>query len=211
MAADRTRTADAPARTAGAQARTADAPASQRYLTRREFLARAVRAGTLFGFGVFSGLFHTRTAVAGEVWQIDPSRCTQCGNCATACVLPHSAVKCVHSFKICGYCKLCGAYFRLETRSLTTGAENQICPAGAMIRSYVEEPYYEYRINEELCIGCGKCVKGCGDFGNGSLFLQVRHDRCRGCNDCAIARACPSGAFRRIPREQAYLLKGVST
>jgi electron transport complex protein RnfB len=59
-----------------------------------------------------------------------------------------------------------------------------------------------------LCVGCAKCVKGCNAFGNGSLFLQVRHDRCLNCNACAIARACPSDAFRRISADQPYILKG---
>ena len=47
----------------------------------------------------------------------------------------------------------------------------------------------EYIIDEELCIGCAKCVKGCAAFGNGSLHLQVRHDRCLNCNECTIATA----------------------
>jgi Na+-translocating ferredoxin:NAD+ oxidoreductase subunit B len=80
---------------------------------------------------------------------------------------------------------------------------------GAIKRTYVEDPYYEYTIDEPLCIGCGKCVKGCYSFGNGSLFLQVRHDRCLNCNDCSIARGCPSGAFRRVPANSPYLFKGV--
>jgi electron transport complex protein RnfB len=58
-----------------------------------------------------------------------------------------------------------------------------------------------------LCIACGKCVKGCNAFGNGSLYLQVQHDRCQHCNECAIAVACPSQAFRRVPAEDPYLLK----
>lgn len=181
------------------------------YISRRDFLSRFCRGSALVGVGLFTGLLFPRLVFAKEVWQIDPSLCTQCGNCRTECVLPQSAAKCVHTFKICGYCKLCGGYFKLETRSLTTGAENQICPTGALGRRYVEEPYYEYSVNEDLCVGCGKCVKGCGDFGNGSLYLQIRHDRCVGCNDCAIARACPSGAIRRIPRSVGYLLKGVRT
>ncbi|MDQ1255952.1 MAG: H+/Na+-translocating ferredoxin:NAD+ oxidoreductase subunit, partial [Candidatus Hydrogenedentes bacterium] len=51
------------------------------------------------------------------------------------------------------------------------------------------------------------CVKGCGTFGNGSLYMQVKHDLCVYCNACAIARACPADAFRRIPARTAYLLK----
>ena len=50
-------------------------------------------------------------------------------------------------------------------------------------------------------------VKGCQEFGNGSLFLQIRHDRCQHCNQCAIALACPAQAFVRVPTDQPYLLK----
>jgi electron transport complex protein RnfB len=42
---------------------------------------------------------------------------------------------------------------------------------------------------------------------NGSLYLQVRHDRCLDCNDCSIASACPTQAFRRVPAADPYLLK----
>ncbi len=141
------------------------------------------------------------------VWQLDPAKCIQCGQCATRCVLQQSAVKCVHRFEMCGYCKLCFGFFIPGTTQLTSAAENQVCPTAAMKRKFVEEPYFEYTIDEPLCIGCGRCVKGCGAFGNGSLVLQVRHDRCLNCNDCAIARDCPAGAFRRVPADQPYLFK----
>jgi electron transport complex protein RnfB len=108
---------------------------------------------------------------------------------------------------MCGYCNLCFGYFRPDATELNSGAENQTCPTGAITRVFVEDPYYEYTIDEGLCVGCGKCVKTCGAFGNGSLFLQVRHDRCLNCNECAIARACPADAFRRVPAEQPYLFK----
>jgi electron transport complex protein RnfB len=78
---------------------------------------------------------------------------------------------------------------------------------GAIRRTLVEHPYYEYRIDESLCVGCGKCVKGCTTFGNGSLYLQARHNRCLNCNECSIARDCPAGAWRRVPTERPYLLK----
>jgi electron transport complex protein RnfB len=114
----------------------------------------------------------------------------------------------VHAFDVCGYCKLCGGYYQPDTKILDTAAENQLCPTGAIKRTFIENPYYEYTIDEDLCIGCAKCVKGCGAFGNGSLYLQVRHDRCLNCNDCAIARNCPADAFRRVPADQPYILKG---
>lgn len=139
------------------------------------------------------------------VWQLDHRKCIQCGRCATECVLNLSAVKCVHAFSMCGYCKLCFGNFQPGANGLNSGAENQLCPTGAIRRKFVEEPYYEYTIDESLCNGCGKCVKGCGTFGNGSLHLQVLHDRCMNCNDCAIARNCPAGAFRRVPASHPYI------
>jgi electron transport complex protein RnfB len=93
---------------------------------------------------------------------------------------------------------------------LNTGAENCLCPTAAIKRTFVEDPYYEYSIDEKLCIGCAKCVEGCNRFGNGSLFLQVRHDRCVNCNECSIAQVCPGDAFRRVPASHPYLLKTMS-
>lgn len=141
------------------------------------------------------------------IWQIDPRKCVQCGQCATHCVLNMSAVKCVHSYSMCGYCKLCFGYFQPGANALNEAAENQVCPTGAINREFIEDPYFEYSIDETLCNGCGKCVKGCNTFGNGSLHLQVSHDLCVNCNECAIARACPADAFTRVPAKKPYLFK----
>jgi electron transport complex protein RnfB len=108
---------------------------------------------------------------------------------------------------MCGYCKLCFGFFLPGTPNLTSAAENQVCPTAAIKRKFVEPPYYEYTIDEPQCVGCGRCVKGCGAFGNGSLVLQVRHDRCVNCNECAIARKCPANAFRRVPANHPYLVQ----
>lgn len=142
------------------------------------------------------------------VWQLDPGKCVQCGRCATACVITPSAVKCIHAYAICGYCDLCSGYYIEKPLMLDTAAENQLCPTAAIKRTFIEDPYFEYTIIEERCVGCARCVKGCGAFGNGSLFLQVRHDRCKNCNICAIAEVCPANAFKRVPVGQPYLLKG---
>ncbi|MBN1846380.1 MAG: hypothetical protein JW810_11895 [Sedimentisphaerales bacterium] len=175
---------------------------------RRDLLHGGLQGACLLGLGGLSGALLAGGGKAeSTVWQIDPYKCVACGNCATYCVLKESAVKCVHAFALCGYCDLCTGYFEPEPAELDTGAENQLCPTGAIQRTYIEDPYYEYTIDEALCIGCGKCVKGCNAFGNGSLFLQVRHDRCLHCNECSIAAACPSQAFRRVPASQPYLLK----
>ena len=71
----------------------------------------------------------------------------------------------------------------------------------------MEDPYFEYMIDEELCNGCGKCVKGCSSFGNGSLYLQIKQDLCLNCNECKISTVCPSGAITRVPYATAYKLK----
>lgn len=156
-----------------------------------------------------SGTGAARKAVSGEtVWQLDPAKCVQCGQCATNCVLGPSAVKCVHAFDMCGYCELCFGYFEPGVKALHEGAENQICPTGAITRKFIEPPYFEYTIDKPLCIGCGKCVKGCIDFGNGSLYLQVDHSICVNCNDCSIARNCPAEAFSRVSVKKTYIKKG---
>jgi electron transport complex protein RnfB len=180
-------------------------------VTRRQFL-RGIGRYTLLGvlglLGLSLGRGMRRAKGEEYVWQIDPEKCTQCGRCATACVLSPSAVKCVHAYVVCGYCNLCGGYHQPNTKTPDTAAENQLCPTSALRRRFIEEPYYQYDVDEALCIGCGKCVKGCGSFGNGSLFLQVRHDRCANCNECAIARQCPGEAFSRVPVARPYRLRG---
>ena len=175
--------------------------------SRRDFLRSGIRSACLLGVGGAAGFLAAGRNTDDMVWQIDPWKCIQCGNCATYCVLKESAVKVVHGFGLCGYCELCTGYFMPSPTSLTTGAENVLCPTGAIKRKFIEDPYFEYTIDESLCTGCGKCVKGCNTFGNGSLFLQVRHDRCLNCNECSIAAACPADAFVRVPASRPYLLK----
>lgn len=183
------------------------APHPQPAPTRRQFLRDGARAAAVAGLGGLLGLLGTRSRADGTVWQIDPDKCRWCGLCATACVIEPSAVKCVHSYAICGYCNLCTGYFEPDPNALNTGAENQVCPTNAIRRTFIEEPYYEYSIDESLCIACARCVEGCALFGNGSLYLQVRHDRCVNCNVCAISRVCPGDAFVRLPAGKPYLLK----
>ena len=182
-------------------------PQIQTPLSRRQFLRNGARLAALTGLGALAGAMSNRARAGGWVWQIDPAKCLHCDNCATQCVLEQSAVKCVHAFAVCGYCQLCTGFFAPDPNQLTTAAENQLCPTGALQRAFVEDPYYQYTIDEQLCIGCAKCVEGCTRFGNGSLFLQIRHDRCVNCNECAIARTCPGEAIRRVPAHQPYLLK----
>ncbi|MBR3717067.1 MAG: ferredoxin [Bacteroidaceae bacterium] len=178
-------------------------------LKRRDFFKKigtALAGGSIAAVGI-AGASKVKGEDASVFWQIDPNLCTQCGRCETDCVMPVSAVRCVYAVKVCGYCDLCGGYYRTNAKELNTAAENMICPTGAIKRKFVEDPYFEYTIDEDLCNGCGKCVKGCNSFGNGSLFLQVKQDLCLDCNECKIAKVCASGAIKRVPYGTAYKLK----
>lgn len=172
--------------------------------SRRRILALGAQGLLLAAGGALASL--VKRDAHGR-WQIDPTKCIQCGKCTTNCVLNPSAVKCMHAFGVCGYCDLCTGFFHAQPNALNTGAENQLCPTAALQRRYVEDPYFEYTIDADLCIGCGKCVKGCGMFGNGSLQLQIDQERCVRCNWCSIAANCPAHAIRRVPDDQPYLLQ----
>jgi electron transport complex protein RnfB len=175
---------------------------------RRDFIRNGMRLSVVLALGGISGMAVRKKTSEDWVWQIDPFLCNQCGRCATECVKNPSAVKCIDVFDLCGYCDLCGGYYISDPVNLDTGAENQLCPTTALKRKFIEEPYFEYTINENLCIGCAKCVKACAAFGNGSLHLQIRHDLCNNCNQCSIARVCPSKAIKRVPAGAPYLIKG---
>lgn len=148
-----------------------------------------------------------KSTAQGYVWQIDPYKCSSCGLCKTKCVLTPSAVKCTNAYSMCGFCDFCPGFLRPSAKEYSTGAENQLCPVGAIRRKFVEEPYFEYSIDETLCDACSICVKSCHDFGNGSLYLQIMHNLCVNCNQCSIARECPSGAISRVPAAEPYIRK----
>lgn len=166
-------------------------------MERREFIKSIIRGVLLFITGGFFTERIFRSEAGRAYWQIDPGKCVQCGRCSSECVLDISAVKCFHRFESCGYCKLCFGYFQPGAEKLNEAAENQICPVNAINRKYIEDPYFEYTIDRNSCIGCGLCVKGCKLFGNGSLFLQVDHAYCKNCNECRIAANCAGNAFYR--------------
>ncbi len=180
-------------------------------IDRRKFVGDGARVAGVMALTGFTGFMAGRKGRAEEtVWQIDPDVCTTCSNCATYCVLDESAVKAVQCYELCAMCDPCPGYFDLNYQQRTTAAENQLCPTGAVVREFIAQQAgvdrFEYHIEEKDCIGCGKCVEGCAMM-NGSLYLQVRHDRCLHCNQCSIAVACPSQAFLRVPAGEPYLLK----
>jgi len=178
-----------------------------KYQSRRDFVRNTGKALIILPLVALLVALAPKTSASGYVWQIDPHKCTQCGQCKTHCVLTPSAVKCVHAYVMCGYCDLCGGYLRQGVKTISTGAENQLCPTGAITRAFVEEPYFQYTIDKELCDACGKCVLGCGNFGNGSLYLQIQQNLCANCNDCRIAINCPSDAVSRVPEAVQYIPK----
>ncbi|WP_286177886.1 4Fe-4S binding protein [Rhodopirellula sp. JC639] len=182
---------------------------------RRGFLADGARVVGVVSAGVLGGYLAGQRGQAEENrWQIDPDKCVGCGNCATHCVLDESAVKCVQCFDMCGFCNRCTGYYTLDgLDSRDTAAEDLLCPTEAIIRTFVEgkagQNFYEYTIDTDACIGCAMCVKGCALM-NGSLYLQVMHDRCVNCNECAIAVACPSDAFVNVSADKPYRLKRIA-
>jgi electron transport complex protein RnfB len=186
-------------------------PDDKKDVTRRDVLKTGGQLAALAALGAGAGFLVPRASGDDMVWQINPGRCIQCGNCADYCVLKLSAVKCVHAIKICGYCMLCFGYFAEEREPYIPGAEYEICPTAALKREHIKDQFHEYTVDEEKCIACAKCVKGCRKEGNGSLYLQVRHDRCVNCSQCAIAEACPSNAFVRVHANDPYIKPELKT
>lgn len=185
----------------------------QQRVKRRAFVLTGLRVAGIVGVG--GGAAALAAGLGRQekfVWQIDADVCMACGNCQTHCVLDESAVKAVNCFARCGYCDECTGYFPTAPHERDTAAENHLCPVDAIVRRFIEAQagtrFFEYTIREEKCIGCGKCVVGCRLM-NGSLYLQVRHDRCLHCNECAIAVACPTQAFRRVPASQPNIIPAV--
>jgi electron transport complex protein RnfB len=37
--------------------------------------------------------------------------------------------------------------------------------------------------------------------------MQIRHDICKNCNQCLIARVCPSDAFVKVSPDKPYLFR----
>lgn len=171
-------------------------------VSRRRFLcAAAAGLSSIIGTFVMAGVSDKK-----RYWQINTQKCIECERCAVECVLSPSAVKCLHIYQKCGYCDLCSGYFIQGATTLDTAAENQLCPTGALKRTFIEEPYFEYTVDENLCIGCGRCVKNCRAFGNASLVLQIRQDLCVNCNQCKIALACPAQAISEVSEDNLYML-----
>jgi electron transport complex protein RnfB len=69
-----------------------------KYQTRRDFVRVAGKVIIASSLVLIPVSLVKKTSASGYVWQIDPFKCTQCGQCKTTCVLTPSASKCVVSF-----------------------------------------------------------------------------------------------------------------
>ena len=60
---------------------------------RRGFLRDGARVAGAIAFVGSAGFMASRYGHGSDlVWQLDPDKCTACGNCATHCVLDMSAI-----------------------------------------------------------------------------------------------------------------------
>lgn len=139
-------------------------------------------------------------------WQIDPERCRSCGICETACVRKPSAAKALNDPKKCSNCVVCYGHItdsHIDSDKIDSDGA-RVCPVDAVKRinfSGGADGMFLYEQDHGKCIGCARCVKRCTSHGTRSMFLAIRPDLCLGCNECAIARACPHDAVERVPRE----------
>lgn len=147
-------------------------------------------------------------------WQIDPDKCRYCGTCETACVRKPSAAKAVNDQKKCSNCVVCYGHItnkNIESEKIDSHGK-RVCPHDAVRRKNFcggLDGMYLYSHDHGRCTGCAQCVKKCNEEGTASMFMVIRPDLCLGCNECAIAVACPHNAIERIPREPADDFKGI--
>jgi len=73
-----------------------------KYQSRRAFITKAGKFAVALPLAYLGINMLTKSEARAMVWQIDPHKCTQCGQCETHCVLKPSAAKCMHSYEMCG-------------------------------------------------------------------------------------------------------------
>jgi Fe-S-cluster-containing dehydrogenase component/CRP-like cAMP-binding protein len=158
-----------------------------------------------------------RFAVAGSMLVIDDDVCVRCGHCSWACADAHAD----------GVSRLVRRGEKVTVRDPSDGSQRALvvpgscqhckhpacmleCPTGAIGRDAAGQVF----VREELCIGCGQCVRAC-PWGTvqmaprtpderrrlplASATVAVKCDACRELpGGAACVRACPVEAIARV-------------
>ncbi|HEX8796375.1 MAG TPA: cyclic nucleotide-binding domain-containing protein, partial [Polyangiaceae bacterium] len=158
-----------------------------------------------------------RFAVAGSMLVIDDDACVRCGHCSWACADAHAD----------GVSRLLRRGEKVTVRDPSDGSRRALvvpgscqhckhpacmleCPTGAIGRDAAGQVF----VREELCIGCGQCVRAC-PWGTvqmaprapdalrrlplASATVAVKCDACRELpGGAACVRACPVDAIARV-------------
>lgn len=159
----------------------------------------------------------------------DPNRCVGCKRCEAACTVRNDGKASAYvarlkvsrnlNFGVAGvssaYAKDDGQLgnFRIvaETcRQCEQPACGDACPTGAIFADKVTGARV---VNAKKCIGCGTCTKACA-WGIPTVDPETKFStKCSVCEgDPTCAKACPTGALRYLPYEEAEkLLWGAET
>ena len=64
---------------------TPDPAMTQHPMTKRDFLRKGVWGALLLALGGLGAVVARHARNRGTVWQLDPTKCVACGNCAKSC------------------------------------------------------------------------------------------------------------------------------
>jgi coenzyme F420-reducing hydrogenase delta subunit/Pyruvate/2-oxoacid:ferredoxin oxidoreductase delta subunit len=110
---------------------------------------------------------------------------------------------------ICGSC----AGPKTISESISDGAAAAASLAKVLGQETIAHEIFVSRVDEDLCGGCGTCVKTCmfraSTINNDKHVSQIDIMRCKGCGNCVTA--CPSGARDLLLFPNAYFKEAVET
>lgn len=114
----------------------------------------------------------------------------------------------------CGQCGMAGCGAAAEA-IVEGSAKATVCPGGGValakaiaaklgitltLDGVTDEGPKVARVEEDICIGCGKCVKACSTdaiLGSAKQIHGVLSEACTGCGGCV--EDCPTGAIQLCP------------
>lgn len=81
------------------------------------------------------------------------------------------------------------------------------CSVTRFIPSYTKMPGLDLKVDKDKCIGCGKCVEGCGYKGCKLVDgkMEVNEENCKVCGKCA--NFCPEQAIKVEVTDPEYIKK----